>query len=130
MRGEDVAELIGGEGHAGSPPHARGRRESHLRRWEESGITPACAGKTVTSSQRPTCSKDHPRMRGEDDAAVLDDEIIVGSPPHARGRPTGFEELLNALRITPACAGKTSLTSAFARKERDHPRMRGEDSPG
>ena len=127
MRGEDVAELIGGEGHAGSPPHARGRRESHLRRWEESGITPACAGKTVTSSQRPTCSKDHPRMRGEDRPDLRNFLMHFGSPPHARGRPILPPRRRRCARITPACAGKTSQQCRSKGTDSDHPRMRGED---
>ena len=53
--------------------------------------------------------------------------VWVGSPPHARGRPTKYKGEHNAHRITPACAGKTCGGCAPIRRPVDHPRMRGED---
>ena len=49
MRGEDSSKLITNYEEAGSPPHARGRPETHLDMLRRDGITPACAGKTQSS---------------------------------------------------------------------------------
>ena len=70
-------------------------------------ITPACAGKT-----RPPCGID------------VD---VLGSLPHARGRPDLTVPALAGAGITPACAGKTLLQCSNPVPEEDHPRMRGED---
>ena len=67
MRGEDSFVWLTTEPTRGSPPHARGRLPLVLDAVEKPGITPACAGKTVSFSIIPPGTRDHPRMRGEDD---------------------------------------------------------------
>ena len=49
-------------------------------------------------------------MRGEDFGSMQKQPIVLGSPPHARGRllPDELRRLVSG--ITPACAGKTGLT--------------------
>ena len=128
MRGEDLAHEVVEEIRKGSPPHARGRRFRSLPMWTGRGITPACAGKTSSSTSGRPATEDHPRMRGEDFEHGRKTKLSDGSPPHARGRP--FSPLLDvyAVRITPACAGKTSGTWQCCRQCGDHPRMRGEDT--
>ena len=67
-------------------------------------------------------------MRGEDPSIPCRGRRSTGSPPHARGRlgrPLTFN---GGRRITPACAGKTLDERLFQVLDRDHPRMRGEDS--
>ena len=66
-------------------------------------------------------------MRGEDAAIANENIIVVGSPPHARGRPNSTSKAHTRLRITPACAGKTDDDIRHAYRGGDHPRMRGED---
>ena len=66
MRGEDVCVDTCLLQFLGSPPHARGRRWVTTRRWRRSGITPACAGKTLSGRVDALRETDHPRMRGED----------------------------------------------------------------
>ena len=66
-------------------------------------------------------------MRGKDTAensAVLS---TMGSPPLARERQVIFFLLDWSVRITPACAGKTSKTRPVKIIARDHPRSRGKD---
>ena len=65
MRGEYFTATGDIVANLGSPPHARG-----IRNWQrginlKAGITPACAGNTLTAEF--TCEPfwDHPRMRGE-----------------------------------------------------------------
>ena len=48
-------------------------------------------------------------MRGEDRVALDRPLTLGGSPPHARGRRTSNTPVGCFARITPACAGKTSM---------------------
>ena len=113
--------------HPGSPPHARGRRDSFLKIHLNTGITPACAGKTTLVLVLTAAAKDHPRMRGEDFGTFCIQFQDGGSPPHARGRHPGRCAVSYVFRITPACAGKTKAFGPAPRCGADHPRMRGED---
>ena len=128
MRGEDAVMPIQKCVDSGSPPHARGRLLAVPHSHKQTGITPACAGKTTHMFCGKSQSRDHPRMRGED---FLPSRVLVtgrGSPPHARGRRSAMANCHGLTRITPACAGKTAGTYAAMARNKDHPRMRGEDS--
>ena len=130
MRGEDVRHQEHRRVFQGSPPHARGR---HLddRVWVRGErITPACAGKTSLSLSRGIVMGDHPRMRGEDGGGAALPSSLIGSPPHARGRPLDQLKSAQDHGITPACAGKTSSMPTASTPRTDHPRMRGEDGVG
>ena len=127
MRGEDFAGPDPKSTETGSPPHARGRPKRLTRQTSTDGITPACAGKTSLRLLRTILLRDHPRMRGEDDRRRARRRRDLGSPPHARGRRGEPGEIEASVRITPACAGKTSACSRCQPWRRDHPRMRGED---
>ena len=112
---------------SGSPPHVRERRS--MRRWilNAVGITPACAGKTMSSSPCLEYTRDHPRMCGKDQLKVRPLLIPTGSPPHVRERPCSDPTILTRPRITPACAGKTQAYQQHSRYYQDHPRMCGKD---
>ena len=86
MRGEDFSSLFNSCSSSGSPPHARGRLDKVKKEIDESGITPACAGKTWAEEKNRFGNRDHPRMRGEDMTELSTCPIAAGSPPHARGR--------------------------------------------
>ena len=92
----------------GSPPHVRGKLGEPLDRLQIGRITPACAGKTICPSSRLTLSWDHPRMCGENRMLTRFVQLNPGSPPHVRGKPDGLYENHTSIRITPACAGKTT----------------------
>ena len=51
---------------------------------------------------------------------------VSGSPPHARGAENSMGRSLQALGITPACAGSSYRWYLKCCHEWDHPRMRGE----
>ena len=126
MRGEDMNCLALSSMGRGSPPHARGRRVRRRADADGEGITPACAGKTSVSTFRILDVTDHPRMRGEDTRASIPGAMYSGSPPHARGRPTEEEPLWIKARITPACAGKTTIHYNSAdQQEGSPPHARG-----
>ena len=86
MRGEDDGLFEFDNEPVGSPPHARGRLHPRLDLGDRLGITPACAGKTLCTTDMATSRWDHPRMRGEDVLGSEPHELVAGSPPHARGR--------------------------------------------
>ena len=119
MRYEDANTL-------GSPPRVRGIRILGLPAEDRIGITPACAGNTRVLSSEVTSAWDHPRVCGE----YLHIEPFVfhpvGSPPRVRGILHHGQHGLPDVRITPACAGNTSLHSAMSWDIWDHPRVCGE----
>ena len=49
-----------------------------------------------------------------------------GSPPRVRGKVFSFPSTQFAIRITPACAGKSHYTTAKDTVNGDHPRVCGE----
>ena len=73
-----------------------------------------------------SCSRDHPRMRGEKGLSHLILLVLLGSPPHARGKGSCRRAYSRLPGITPACAGKSYFSALQGLLSRDHPRMRGE----
>ncbi len=110
----------------GSPPPTRGKGFFRVRRLQTLGITPAYAGKSDT----PLCiicqSKDHPRLRGEKQLNLTDEELPIGSPPPTRGKDWNVSPISTLYRITPAYAGKSVTLVEIERYKGDHPRLRGE----
>ena len=126
MRGEkrydtDTASKIGG-----SPPRARGKGDS-IKAWGgDTGITPACAGKSVIRRIVITSVQDHPRVRGEKCPSFVCDQTSRGSPPRARGKASQAAARSSQSRITPACAGKSWDKKCEMCGKEDHPRVCGE----
>ena len=127
MRGEDTYITSTRSPENGSPPHARGRLLAVTHPDKQTGITPACAGKTSPRVPARRWRRDHPRMRGEDGKISAGKSDISGSPPHARGRLNRWLGGMPKDWITPACAGKTFVNWVSDCTVPDHPRMRGED---
>ena len=90
-------------------------------------ITPACAGKTFESICSLFGNEDHPRVCGENSGLVAMPDGKTGSPPRVRGKQAKqvCEQL--AMRITPACAGKTLAEPVGHQLREDHPRVCGEN---
>ena len=91
------------------------------------GITPACAGKTLQIAASQNQTWDHPRMCGKDSMFGHDGIETAGSPPHVRERLTDKWDDFARARITPACAGKTQVEPLNGFIFQDHPRMCGKD---
>ena len=127
MRGEDKSTIAHARLPNGSPPHARGRHKQSFQGDGDVRLTPACAGKTLTSTGRNWKPTAHPRMRGEDVSRPSPSRFTFGSPPHARGRLRPRQRRMALDRLTPACAGKTPGTNTAPPANPAHPRMRGED---
>ena len=130
MRGEKHLIFWRQKEDLGSPPHARGKDIQHKSGWRCERITPACAGKSVRCHHFDRQREDHPRMRGEKPSVCCRPCRYMGSPPHARGKGRCRCEAVPALRITPACAGKSFFMPSTASTAGDHPRMRGEKHHG
>ena len=110
----------------GSPPHVRGKEVERTESPLQGGITPACAGKSLTSSLFFRNRQDHPRVCGEKASIANSYVHNQGSPPHVRGKDMAhlFDPALDG--ITPACAGKSAVSTSLIFLRRDHPRMCGE----
>ena len=90
------------------------------------GITPAHAGKSAFGLLSSAESGDHPRTCGEKGAAPCQRFVVLGSPPHMRGKVVTFQDCGVANRITPAHAGKSKSTFIGQSPAEDHPRTCGE----
>ena len=110
----------------GSPPLARGTGLFHFSASISGGITPACAGNRSSQSAAVMSSRDHPRLRGEQNTARPLVCQHIGSPPLARGTAGSLRRRHIPCGITPACAGNSALCFIFPPARRDHPRLRGE----
>ena len=112
----------------GSPPRVRGKRPCLPDFRQSTRITPACAGKTCHSSALYHPHTDHPRVCGENRKFWTAVVAFVGSPPRVRGKLNILKLARQAIRITPACAGKTQYSSELLRRLSDHPRVCGENT--
>ena len=111
----------------GSPPRMRGKPRRPRQCRSRRRITPADAGKTRRMVQLRLHFRDHPRGCGENCAELPKFCLFVGSPPRMRGKQE-IEKMTNAtIRITPADAGKTNISSRERRAFEDHPRGCGEN---
>ena len=70
-----------------------------------------------------------PRVCGEKRLCAPPIASAVGSPPRMRGKVVAHCVRQNAVRITPACAGKSNLFVFRRIEPKDHPRMCGEKLP-
>ncbi|SCQ64061.1 Hypothetical protein PFR_JS9-2_2011 [Propionibacterium freudenreichii] len=91
----------------GSPPRMRGERCGCSGGRGCRGITPAYAGRTLNRTQRMFDPQDHPRVCGENLSGSTRRECSIGSPPRMRGERRLHGDLLSAVGITPAYAGRT-----------------------
>ena len=107
--GENDRERILCEPHIGSPPRVRGKHNCRDLLFLRPRITPACAGKTLAAHHIDCIHPDHPRVCGENLKSCKVPFVVHGSPPRVRGKLQFLSECHVLLRITPACAGKTSV---------------------
>ena len=115
---------------AGSPPRMRGKGQPLYIVVSESGITPACAGKSPCPIVSSTTLQDHPRVCGEKFRAYAKIWNEWGSPQRMRGKAEDTRSAGRTAGITPACAGKSVAITCRAWYPRDHPRVCGEKEAG
>ena len=114
----------------GSPPLARGTVDDGCAIVAQCGITPACAGNSYVCIIDAITGRDHPRLRGEQSSVDMPRMRREGSPPLARGTVRISSPSCMVYGITPACAGNRSSESYVRVRNRDHPRLRGEQYAG
>ena len=90
----------------GSPPRVRGEERQKKQPVQPSGITPACAGRSLRLSWSTRALWDHPRVCGEKLTTSSGRRPLIGSPPRVRGEDHPFFYPSGSMRITPACAGR------------------------
>ena len=81
----------------------------------KNGITPAYAGKSSGTAVSRRSFKDHPRLCGEKIASPCTVTTWSGSPPPMRGKGHRGEVPAVPFGITPAYAGKSSLSNGQMR---------------
>ena len=86
MCGEKALKSWLMSGDVGSPPRVRGKVSVRAAWRPYHGITPACAGKRLMSSNSPTAQRDHPRVCGEKRHLSSISDFVIGSPPRVRGK--------------------------------------------
>ena len=91
----------------GSPPLMRGK----VYHWQfcinDTGITPAHAGKSRILKHLEFHDWDHPRSCGEKKYNQIACRSVIGSPPLMRGKGSKNSRSSGRKRITPAHAGKS-----------------------
>ena len=110
----------------GSPPRMRGKAGAHTNAHDQRGITPAYAGKSGFVCRFNCAFWDHPRVCGEKVLRIHRHRNSVGSPPRMRGKVACTCGHTDALRITPAYAGKSASFMIAFEYVWDHPRVCGE----
>ena len=105
--GEKYYVTVGKADHEGSPPRMRGKVRAAPLGAGDSGITPACAGKSRRILEFLRVFRDHPRVCGEKRALKSTALSSVGSPPRVRGKAARPPRSSGPGGITPACAGKS-----------------------
>ena len=110
----------------GSPPHMRGKVPPQTGQIFAIRITPAHAGKSPVRRAPYRKHRDHPRTCGEKASDTHTDCKASGSPPHMRGKGALLMAGCNKQGITPAHAGKSSVTVRSSGASEDHPRTCGE----
>ena len=124
--GEKITQSPTQNTRVGSPPPMRGKvvPSGCFGFW--SRITPAYAGKSIKDKSGAVISRDHPRLCGEKDLPPVYSCQHAGSPPPMRGKAPRGTVLPDAVRITPAYAGKRNRVHIDSATTRDHPRLCGE----
>ena len=110
----------------GSPPPVRGKDFQIRGDVGGEGITPACAGKSRSTSYPQQRPRDHPRVCGEKGALAGWAAARAGSPPRVRGKALQAIPAIMSEGITPACAGKRIGRLQCRTSRKDHPRVCGE----
>ena len=88
---------------------------------------PRACGENSAKEYIVPCCPGSPRVCGENFARSFSSRSPVGSPPRVRGKPSPVRPRPSLRGITPACAGKTTLSGKESRTRRDHPRACGEN---
>ena len=71
----------------GSSPRVRGKQKRRKGYQLQTGLIPACAGKTRCLGRVPVLRRAHPRVCGENPTGMYARAYLTGSSPRVRGKP-------------------------------------------
>ena len=91
----------------GSSPLTRGKHRDRRADTRRQGLIPAHAGKTVIPVATQIGQAAHPRSRGENQQAAIEEQKGKGSSPLTRGKHPYKQEGKSPHGLIPAHAGKT-----------------------
>ena len=128
--GENPIHPTSGTSQPGSSPRGRGKRRRPHAHPERRRLIPAWAGKTPRALSTRHASAAHPRVGGENAAAIGPYSMTFGSSPRGRGKLVQGVDEAFAGRLIPAWAGKTMPDSLEFAREAAHPRVGGENAVG
>ena len=112
----------------GSPPRMRGKVWPMSTPLSPVRITPAYAGKRTPYIPMSSTPRDHPRTCGEKIEYTGIHRVVLGSPPHMRGKVALLGEGQVKLGITLAYARKSETAAGHSIAGSGSPlRMRGKD---
>ncbi len=111
----------------GSSPRVRGKPYRQAGTRGSGRLIPACAGKTEGEYEFHCQSRAHPRVCGENLKHCQGLQRVPGSSPRVRGKLGPLAASRLAIRLIPACAGKTLIVMVRSVRVRAHPRVCGEN---
>ena len=111
----------------GSSPRVRGKQRRRENGGSDTGLIPACAGKTCRGSRFSRARTAHPRVCGENGRRDVLIHADPGSSPRVRGKPPTRPCARPRGGLIPACAGKTSSSPRAPSRAWAHPRVCGEN---
>ena len=104
----------------------RGTPVGHWIAEDDNGIIPAYAGNTFTGVLIQRLIGDHPRVCGEHQTNLSNQQTMQGSSPRMRGTHHSESVRQCGTGIIPAYAGNTSMGNPLPSGNGDHPRVCGE----
>ena len=112
---------------SGTSPRMRGKPHRQNRIHVRGRNIPAYAGKTSTQGWVISGFSEHPRVCGENVAALNLKMKPIGTSPRMRGKLVSLNAYRGQLRNIPAYAGKTRWAPNPSKKWAEHPRVCGEN---
>mgnify|MGYP003083767024 CR=1 FL=1 len=107
MGGENCCASLSNEPPTGSSTRGRGKRMPSGPPLAILRLIPAWAGKTPGYRSCFHTTTAHPRVGGENEAAIQAGADTAGSSPRGRGKLKDWSRGDSDLRLIPAWAGKT-----------------------
>ena len=125
--GENHVHVLVRDTHGGLPPQVRGELGAGQPCGRLSGLTPAGAGRTAGRCHRVPTRRAYPRRCGENQSRLSGEIDDQGLPPQVRGERPALAAGRRFVGLTPAGAGRTSVSTLTLLGMRAYPRRCGEN---
>ena len=124
--GEQGGDMADPDVTPGSSPRVRGTAGDLFRLAVLARFIPACAGNSIQHQDSPPQLPVHPRVCGEQRAAIGSPSASAGSSPRVRGTAAPAVSGRAGHRFIPACAGNRAHRAIPVSLNAVHPRVCGE----